>query len=243
MGSYLGNLSPCADQLRPTRGVLGKGFPADTLTVSGDMRVRKIEALFPGMRMLTLPPVHRAWDESPFGPHTRIEPLEWRLLHMRKDYDDGNSVEAWLLRPLSWFEQHGDLAANSVCFDDPALGAVGRVRVLNVEQCPAVENCRGQLVTGFMKQQRCQLLRIRFAGAITSLKVTPDQALWSVHRDGWISAGELKREEWLYGLTVMAMIDSIDPPDEAEPVFNIEVDGDQCYRAGPHEVLAEAPVL
>ncbi|VTS04834.1 hypothetical protein [Tuwongella immobilis] len=70
--------------------------------------------------------------------------------------------------------------------------------------------------------------------------VTAHHPLWSATRGAWVSAAELEPGEHLRGIGegagVVVAVASLLPRGQ-EPVYNIEVEGDHCYRVGEQGLL------
>lgn len=61
---------------------------------------------------------------------------------------------------------------------------------------------------------------------------------WSVDRNAWVPAGELQIGERLLAADGSTpAVESFTPRPEPEPVYNIEVEGDHCYRVGQQGLL------
>jgi hypothetical protein len=70
-----------------------------------------------------------------------------------------------------------------------------------------------------------------------ALGVTALHPFWSVDREGWFPVKELKIGERLKGLKGTPRVESLDLRPKPEPVYNIEVEGDHCYRVGEQGLL------
>jgi hypothetical protein len=68
--------------------------------------------------------------------------------------------------------------------------------------------------------------------------VTGRHPFWSGDRNQWVPANQLKIGERLKGLNGTAKVESLTLRDHSESVYNIEVDGDHCYRVGEQGLLA-----
>jgi hypothetical protein len=87
-------------------------------------------------------------------------------------------------------------------------------------------------VTGRFSQERRGIWELKVEGDAEPIGVTPHHPLWSLDRHAWVSASELRPYERLATLTGPArLMDAIDTH-IADPVYNIEVEGENCYRVG-----------
>jgi hypothetical protein len=168
----------------------------------------------------------------------QIEPLRWRLVALVLDYGDGYRVDVELLRPLAWLAaQHAEMGG-LVWLDMPEMGVCGAARVLEVGPCPVIQEGKGAVVTGTFRHSRGLLWDIRVEGEPEPIGATPTHPFWSVDRGGWVPAGELRLGERLLaedGST--PAVQSLTPCTEPEPVYNLEVEGDHCYRVGEQGLL------
>jgi hypothetical protein len=69
------------------------------------------------------------------------------------------------------------------------------------------------------------------------LGVTGTHSFWSVDRNDWVSASDLKIGETLKTLTGTIVVESMTQREETETVYNIEVETDHVYRVGDSGVL------
>jgi hypothetical protein len=79
---------------------------------------------------------------------------------------------------------------------------------------------------------------LQVEGEAQPIGVTGTHPFWSPDRNGWVGAGELRLGERLLarnGSTPRVVSLVLRP--EPEPVFNLEVEGDHCYRVGEQGLL------
>jgi len=84
------------------------------------------------------------------------------------------------------------------------------------------------------------------AGGAGPIGVTARHPVWSADREAWVSAGELRIGERVLVNGGTAAVVRWEYRGE-EPVYNLEVDGDHCYRVGEqgllvHNASAAGPV-
>jgi hypothetical protein len=81
-------------------------------------------------------------------------------------------------------------------------------------------------------------------GESKPIRVTGGHPFWSEDRQDWVAVKELRIGERLRGRTGRPRVLALSLRAEPEPVYNIEVDGDHCYRVGQQGLLvhnASAP--
>jgi hypothetical protein len=156
---------------------------------------------------------------------------------LRRERLDGGWCEADLLRPRSWLGGAG--VGCWVPVNLPEMGAHGLFRVLSVEPCPRVEPRPGEgfgLVTGTFRHGACRVLNVWLAGERDAIGVTGLHPFWSADRGGWVPAGSLQEGESVQGLDGPVRVQRVEERGD-EPVYNLEVDADHCYRVGEQGIL------
>ena len=117
-------------------------------------------------------------------------------------------------------------------------GSGGQARGMGIEPCPELDEGPGALVTGWFQHWRGRLYDLRVTGEPDAIGVADRHPFWSVNRNGWVAAIELRRGERLLALDgSMPVVESFTLRENEEPVYNIEVDGDHCYRVGEEGLL------
>jgi hypothetical protein len=143
-----------------------------------------------------------------------------------------------LLRPLEWVSAQAVNSGGVVRLDMPEMGAVGWARVVAVELCPPLDDGPRQLVTAVFRHWRGRVVELTVEGEVEPLGITPGHPVWSADRQDWIPAGELEIGERLLakdGNTPRVLCRAW--CSEPEPVYNVEVEGDHCYRVGEQGLL------
>jgi hypothetical protein len=141
-------------------------------------------------------------------------------------------VSIELLRPLSWFDDHGAILGRRIFIKLAEMNFEGEVTVEKILPCPRIEEGPGRLVTGRFSQERRGIWELKVEGDAEPIGVTPHHPLWSLDRHAWTSASELRPYERLATLTGPARLMYAMDTHIADPVYNIEVEGENCYRVG-----------
>ncbi|VTS04822.1 hypothetical protein [Tuwongella immobilis] len=117
-----------------------------------------------------------------------------------------------------------------------------------IEPCPEIAIGRGRLVVSRFRHSHGEVYDLRLVGSDGIIGVTAQHPLWSATRGVWVSAAELELGERLSGIGqtadrgvgegtgVVVEVASLLPRGQ-EPVYNIEVDADHCYRVGEQGLL------
>src|SRR4051794_37618623 len=120
----------------------------------------------------------------------------------------------------------------------PEMGVRGHALVTSIEPCPEIPQGEGRLVTGTFRHSRGIVYDLWVEGEQEPLGVTGTHPFWSVDRDGWVCAKDLKKDERLQALDgTTPRAKGLTLREEPEEFFNIEVDGDHVYRVGRQGLL------
>jgi hypothetical protein len=198
----------------------------------GDVPIRAIRL---GMRVMTIQPGERVGLLIP--DQIVYSAAELRAIYFAVTDEDGNRVKIGLLRNVDWLRAHGVEVGRPVWLDMPEMGVEGYAVVTAVEPCPPLEEGEGQLVTGIFEHRASHVLDLLVEGEPEPLGVTPTHLVWSVDRQDWVSVKDLRRGERLLSLKGPVVVKSLTSRTKPEPVHNIEVDGDHCYRVGQQGLL------
>jgi hypothetical protein len=225
-----GSLSSGKGQPGMGGGGCGNCFAAGTAIHRGASGTTAIEQVRLGQRVRT----DLACGES--LADTTIDPASWRVIRLRWEDPEG-WVEADLLRGPDWFGQLGAAqVGDTIELNLPEMGCEGQASIVAIEPCPELELGSGRLVTGLFRHSAGQLYDLSLDGSGDPIGITALHPVWSVDARAWISASELVAGARLTGLTGEAILRTMLPRD-IEPVYNIEVDADHCYRVGEQGLL------
>jgi RHS repeat-associated protein len=212
----------------------GTCFAADTLVLTAD-GLRHIGEIEVGWLLPPLKPWQRTSAET--GPLLERDEAKLRVVRCRLDKAPGQWVDITLLRPVEWIEARQVRAGGRLAFAMPEMGVVGDAVVNAVETCLPLPRGEGGVVTATFRHSEGELLELAVEGEGQPIKVTASHPFWSPGRRDWVAAGDLEIGERLQaenGSTPSLIRRS---ERELEPVYNIEVDGDHCYRVGKQGLL------
>jgi hypothetical protein len=137
-----------------------------------------------------------------------------------------------------------ELLGLAVQMDLPELGLTGEAIVESIEPFSAVSAGPGQVVTATFHHGSADTIDLSIAGDsretgnVETIGTTSNHPFWSQDRQGFIEAGSLEMGERLithHGET-KRVVNKLPRPGP-EPVFNIEVWGEQVYYAGRSAAL------
>jgi hypothetical protein len=153
------------------------------------------------------------------------------------DQGGGRHVRGWLLREASELAAWGVAEGMPFGLDLPEQGAVGRAWAWKVEPV-RVPGGPGRLVTGWFCHSEGQAYDLRVEGEPVPIGVTALHPVYAPDRRRYVPAIELRPGERLLaedGTT--PKVESLTLRAGPEPVYNIEVEGDHCYRVGQQGLL------
>jgi hypothetical protein len=167
---------------------------------------------------------------------------EWRLREvvLRQEQPDGRWLGVRLLCDGAWLGERGAEVGGRLWLDLPEAGARGWARVLEVNPCPPLPHPLPgyRLVTGCFEYSSGAVYELAVRGEARAIRVTATHPLWSVDRGEWVQVKDLRRDERLLASDGSTPgIESLVLREQAERVYNIEVEGDHCYRVGQQGLL------
>jgi hypothetical protein len=183
----------------------------------------------PGFGLLIPSPIRPPWPSyallQAHFPHRLLIPL----LQFAVQSD---TVEAELLRSLQWLATREAGVGRPVFLDMPEMGVRGEALVRAIEPCPPLEAGDGRLVTAAFRHSRGAVYDLTVAGEGGPLGVTGAHPFWSADRAAWVPAQGLRAGGRLRGLGGAPAVQALALRAGPEPVYNVEVEGDHCYRVG-----------
>jgi hypothetical protein len=210
-----------------------------------------------GARVPTKNPRH--WEVDDAFPEP--DQTTWAKLSLTMHRNDGGIVDAELIRPRSWIEQHKIAVGKLLPIKIDELQIYGNVIVVSIDDCPAIlpenerylntdgiandsfakSSCKTSVVTArFCTREVTQVVRVAFLGSdglIDSICGTPTHLIWSVDRENWVQLSDLTRGESLRAAEGIARVLTISLESCSLPVYNIEVHGQHVYEVSATAIL------
>jgi hypothetical protein len=193
-----------------------------------------IENVDCGERTIGRNPLREQVDESQLDP----DPETWRLLKLRMVKQNGMTLWVDLLRPLDWIELTRAERGGTIFLDLPEMGAVGDAEVLNILPCPPIQPGTGAVVTGKFVHEAdgTNVIALRLEGQSEPTGVTDNHPYWSIDRQAFIPAGELRPDERLDTLFGETRVVTIERIDYHGLLYNLETT-EHVYRISDLAVL------
>lgn len=200
-----------------------------------------------GQRTLGTNPLREEVPENLQDP----DPTFWREVHLQVADESQEEVTIQLLRPLGWIYAQNAWLGNKIPLELTELHVNGEAVVTYVGSCPPIRPGPGNVVTGkYIHQSADNLIDLSIEGENQPTGVTTNHPYWSVDRQCFLQAGDLKRGEHVETRYGPRQVVSLTPRGN-QPVYNLEVHGEHVYRVGTLGTLvhnkaakvAKTPVL
>jgi hypothetical protein len=107
----------------------------------------------------------------------------------------GDVVLVGLLRTSQWIAENGIEPGKTVFVTLQEMGLGGNAHISSVSGIVQVKHGRGCLVTGNYSRMSTGLRELRFEGTDEPVRATRTHPFWSLDRNGWVPAGELRDGE------------------------------------------------
>jgi hypothetical protein len=216
----------------------GQCFVGDEWLRDGAGATLRFDQLRMGDRVATWWAGESGYAESLAVADSNIDPATHRRIWFTQEYDDGSWKRFGLLRSVAWIaeqgiEQVGDWVEVSG-FEE--MGVEGEFQVMAIDPCPVIKPGLGRIVTAEFQFSDGQIVELWIVGQEKPIRGTARHPFWSADRNDWVPMEELRAGERLLVVGGTAAVLSLTDGGVA-PVFNIEVDGDHCYRVGERGVL------
>ncbi|MCR9235010.1 MAG: HINT domain-containing protein [bacterium] len=181
-----------------------------------------------GQRTLGTNPLREEVPENLRDP----DPTFWREVHLQVADESQEEVTIQLLRPLGWIYAQNAWLGNKIPLELTELHVNGEAVVTYVGSCPPIRPGPGNVVTGkYIHQSADNLIDLSIEGENRPTGVTTNHPYWSVDRQCFLQAGDLKRGEHVETRYGPRQVVSLTPRGN-QPVYNLEVHGEHVYRVG-----------
>ncbi|MBX3423001.1 MAG: hypothetical protein KF752_15710 [Pirellulaceae bacterium] len=185
-----------------------------------------------GARIPTQNPRPREYDDSLPEP----DQAAWAKLSITMYRTDGGIVDAELLRPRGWIQQHGIHAGKLLPMNMEELQVHGSALVTALDDCPEIAAGEGSVVTArFCTREVHTVASVEILGTDGRIEIitgTTIHPIWSEDRNYWVPLGELEIGETLPSADGSVQVLSITIQNQPTAVYNIEVHGQHVYQVG-----------
>jgi hypothetical protein len=142
-----------------------------------------------------------------------------------------------MLRSDDWIRERNAQVGGKLFLDMPEMGVKGLADVLSIDPCPEIEPGPGRVIMSTFAHTSGTVYDLRLEGEDEPIGVTATHLIWAPDRNRWVPAAELRVGEGVETRGGFARVQSITRRSDTAPVYNIEVEGDHCYRVGMKGVL------
>ncbi len=204
-------------------------FVAGTPVWKADGSTMPIESLSIGDSVLTMPDkATEVFVEltglSPLelNPQRRIIPEQWREVHL--SMVDG-SMDAVLLRPLSWIAQERAEIDQEVNLFIAGFGLHGSALVTAIRDCPenVSRSSSDSIITGTFARPEIKTVELSLKGLDKPIVTTAEHPFWSESIGAWTGAGDLEPGERILGKGDSSTVLGSELTGYSDRVYNLEV--------------------
>jgi hypothetical protein len=159
----------------------------------------------------------------------------WRKVDLHMRNESGASLWITLIRPDWWVESQVANVGSHIYLELPEMGALGHAEVLEVGPCPEMSpGDSDPVVTGTFKHEvdkNSKVVKLRLEGQTEPTGVTDNHPYWSVDRQEFIPAGELRLGEAVNTVGGITRVASVEAYAYTGFVYNLETT-EHVYRVG-----------
>lgn len=154
-------------------------------------------------------------------------------VRVRIELDDprapGAVYEIEALRPLEWVNALRAELSGYVELASAGGWLRGRARITSVTPARVAPGA-GPVVLTKVSYLADDVVEVVLDGEV--LRATSTHPLWSLDREGWVPAGELREGERMRARSGEVIVEAVRPLAGWQRVYNLEVEGERAYFAG-----------
>ncbi|NJO01697.1 MAG: hypothetical protein HC880_08405 [Bacteroidia bacterium] len=176
-----------------------------------------------------------------------ITPYTWKWIDFELPKPDGTLTKIALRRPHWWLREIGaDSVGKQVYLNMPELGSQGwaTVKAIRVNQLDTRfwdENRKGDFVsrpiTGKFEHESNDVYYLHFGDNPNPLGVTGSHPIWSIDRNDWVGASELRIGEKVKTQEGLTVLKSRTKSDKRQKVYNLEIYKDHNFLVSTDKIL------
>jgi hypothetical protein len=222
------------------------------IVIKDQLSTKDIKSIRCGDRVLGKNPVLSDEDRKLFGQEPTQETHYEYLFALPRD--DETLTYITLLRPRDWLESFEGSESileyetqtdtgeseDGICvwLDIPEMGAIGWAQLLSINDDFEIKSGNGNVVTGKFIHTSNNVIDLKIEGQDAPIGCTDNHPFWSVDRQDYINAGELREGEkvLLYSGETKRVEQKLPRPGP-ELVYNIEVFGEHVYHVTTDGIL------
>lgn len=218
-------------------------FSSETIviTTSGKIEIKDLVGL-DSIYVLT----YKTLDSTQWTAfdYETITPSTWTWVDFIQKHEDGSISKVSLLRPNHWLSEEGiNTIGQEVYMNMPEVGIVGDLSVVKIYpnkidtrliNTNVENNLVACPVTGKFVHESNDVYQLFFNHDTTPLGATGNHPIWSLDRQDWIGAGDLRIGERMRGGDSLLVLTARKHLKGEHTVYNLEV-----YRAHTFRVMEE----
>lgn len=177
-------------------------------------------------------------------PNTVYDPAKTRAIRLIREWGKGKWAKVGMLQTLEWMAEKGiEKVGDKVRLDMLEMGVIGTFHVTAIENCPVLQSGPGRRIVTVFEHSPTEVYDLSIEGESKPIAVTPRHPFWSVDRKDWVAACKLLIGERVQAVGKTTVVTGWKYRG-VEPVYNMEVEVEHCYRVGEQGILvhnASAP--
>lgn len=188
--------------------------------------------------------MEKEWERVDFD---EITPFTWKWVDLELTNEDEGISNIHLRRPHWWMKElNADKIGNKVYLDMPEMAILGYATVKNIRinQLDSRfwnENRQGDYVsrpiTGKFEHESSDIYYLLFDNNTKPLGVTGSHPIWSIDKNDWKEAKELKIGEKVKTHAGLAVLKSRTKSDRKQKVYNFEIYKDHNFSVSTDKIL------
>lgn len=179
--------------------------------------------------------------------HEEITPYTWKWVHMEMAKPNGSVTKISLRRPNWWVKNaEADIIGSSVYLQLPEMGVQGWAAVTRIT--PSLIDTRvwegtieqpfvSRPITGRFIHESDNVYDLYFQGSTDSLGVTGTHPIWSLDRNEWVAANELRIGENLKTYKGKVVLTRKQKREGRHTVYTLEVYRDHNFFVSDNSIL------
>lgn len=176
-----------------------------------------------------------------------ITPFTWKWVDFELTKPNGTLTKINLRRPHWWLQEMGiDSVGQKAYLNMPEMGSEGlaivtAIRINQLDTRFWNENRNGDYVTrpitGKFEHESNEVYNLFFSDSVNPLGVTSSHPIWSIDRNGWVAAVDLKVGEKVktqYGEVTTVSKEKVEG---RQKVYNLEIYKDHNFLVSTNKIL------
>ena len=179
--------------------------------------------------------------------YEEITPYTWKWIILECRKPNGSLSKIKLRRPNKWIKaQEADKIGVTIQLDLLEMGIVGEAKITDIipNQLDTRfwnEGKKGDYlyrpITGFFEHESSEIWHLYFENNLEPLGVTSSHPIWSIDKNNWVSAENLKVGEKVKTKEGITVLQSKEKQEGLQKVYNLEIYKDHNFHVAEEGIL------